>query len=86
MQRIKAFAGALALFAALAADAGAQTFPTKPVRIVVGFLAGGGVDVVVRIFTPKLAEYWGQQVIVENRPGGGGTAGGQAVATAEPDG
>jgi tripartite-type tricarboxylate transporter receptor subunit TctC len=86
MRRIKAIAATLAVLAALAGDAGAQTFPTKPVRVVVGFLAGGGVDVVVRIFTPKLAEYWGQQVIVENRPGSGGTVGGQVVATAEPDG
>ena len=49
----------------------AQNYPTKPVRAPVGLAAGGGVDLVARIFTPKLSEALGQPFVVENRPGGG---------------
>jgi tripartite-type tricarboxylate transporter receptor subunit TctC len=75
--------------AALAAAAGpglAQDFPTKPVRVVVSFTPGSATDIVGRIVTAKLAEYWGQPVVVENRSGAGGAIGSAAVAKAAPDG
>ncbi|MSP97230.1 MAG: hypothetical protein EXR29_08410 [Betaproteobacteria bacterium] len=53
--------------------ASAQSFPTKPVKVVVSFAAGGPTDVVARMVGEKLAGVWGQTVIVENRPGAGGT-------------
>jgi tripartite-type tricarboxylate transporter receptor subunit TctC len=86
MKPIRVLAIVITALAALASAASAQNFPTKPVKIVVGFLSGGGVDVVLRVFTPKLSEIWGQQVIVENKPGSGGVVGTTAVVGAEPDG
>ncbi|HYF19849.1 MAG TPA: tripartite tricarboxylate transporter substrate binding protein [Ramlibacter sp.] len=79
---------ALAFVAAMAglAPAHSQTFPDKPVRIVLGFPAGGGSDTPTRIIAPKLAEVLGQQVIVENRTGAGGYVGAQAVARSPADG
>jgi len=50
----------------------AQTYPTRPVRLLVGFPPGGGSDVGARIIANRLSELWGQQVIVENKPGAGG--------------
>jgi tripartite-type tricarboxylate transporter receptor subunit TctC len=64
----------------------AQNYPTKPVRIIVGLAAGGGVDLVARIYTPKLAEALGQPFIVENRLGGGSILAAEIVARAAPDG
>jgi len=52
--------------------ASAQTYPNKPVRIISAFAAGGTNDVIARTIAPKLSEHFGQQFIVENRPGGGG--------------
>jgi len=77
-------AGALAAGCAFVAQA--QTYPTKLVRIIVPFPAGGTADVLPRIVGEKLAAKWGQPVIVENRPGAGGNIGAEAVARAEPDG
>ena len=75
---------ALALFTALACGFGiatAQTYPIKPVRMVVPFPPGGGIDTVARIISPKLAENLGQSIIVDNRSGGaGGTVGTEFVA------
>jgi len=64
----------------------AQDYPTKPVRIVEPFGAGGGPDVVSRAISPKLAELWGQPVTVENHPGAGSTAAPALVAKSPPDG
>ena len=71
---------------ACASGASAQSYPTKPVRIVVPFQAGGSTDVVFRILAPRLSEQMGQQVLVDNRPGGGATIGMEMVAKAAPDG
>jgi len=61
-------------------------YPTRPVRMLVGFSPGGGTDVAVRIIGRKLAELWGQQVVVDNRPGAGGLLAFDMVAKASPDG
>jgi tripartite-type tricarboxylate transporter receptor subunit TctC len=63
-----------------------QSFPARPVRLVVGFTPGGGVDINARLLAAKLTELLGQQVIVENKPGGGTNIGVQAVVNAAPDG
>jgi len=71
---------------ALAADAPAQSFPTRPVRIIVPFPAGGPSDILTRMMGPKLTDLWGQQVVVDNRPGAGTIIGTDLVAKAAPDG
>jgi tripartite-type tricarboxylate transporter receptor subunit TctC len=77
----------LALVAALAVQpAGAQTWPTKPVRIIVSQAAGGTPDIICRLLADRLSVALGQQVVVENRPGGGNIVGAQAAAHATPDG
>lgn len=67
-------------------DSQAQTFPTRPIRIIAPYVPGGGVDFVARTIAQKLPEFIGQQVIVENRPGGGTNIGSELVARAAPDG
>ena len=63
-----------------------QKYPIRPVRIVVGFSAGSATDITARMLAPRLGEKWGQPVIVENRPGAGGTLAAATVAKATPDG
>ena len=75
-----------ALLALLACEASAQTYPAKPIRIIVGAGSGGGVDTISRIVGQKLDEQWRQQVVVENRPGAGGAVASDVVAKAQPDG
>ena len=76
-----------ALFGAFgAATAAAQTYPTRPIRLVVPFAAGGPADFLGRVFGQKLAELLGQQIVVDNRPGANTILGALAVAKADPDG
>ncbi len=77
--------GAIAL-AAAASLASAQNYPGKPVKLVVGFSAGGGLDVLARIVGQRVSERWGQPIIVENKPGAGSNIAGDAVAKSTPDG
>ena len=71
---------------ALAATAQGQDYPSRPVRIMVGFTPGGGPDITARHVAQKLSEAWGQQVLVENRPGAGGTVTAGLVARSPADG
>ena len=75
-----------ALLSALALSAWSQSYPAKPVRIIVPFVPGGGVDFMGRLLAQKLSESMGQQVIVENRGGAGGVLGVEAGVRSAPDG
>ncbi|NDH61987.1 MAG: tripartite tricarboxylate transporter substrate binding protein [Alphaproteobacteria bacterium] len=72
--------------ASLAAPALAQGFPSKPIRLVVPYSAGGGADTTARLIAPKLQEALGQTVVIDNKPGAGGAIGDDFVAKALPDG
>ncbi|MCX7137155.1 MAG: tripartite tricarboxylate transporter substrate-binding protein, partial [Proteobacteria bacterium] len=74
------------MLACTAADVPAQTWPAKPVRIVVPFTPGGGLDIQARMFAKKFYETLGQTCVVDNRTGAGGLIGAEAVARAAPDG
>jgi tripartite-type tricarboxylate transporter receptor subunit TctC len=77
---------AAAALPAVSRIANAQAYPTRPVRVVVAFAAGGPNDTVARLLAQWLSERFGQQFVVENRPGAGGTIGTEAVVNAPPDG
>ena len=88
---MKAFALNLLIGAAIgtlspAAPAGAPEYPGKPIHLIVGFAAGGGNDIIARVFGQKLSESLGQPVIVENKPGGGAIVATDYVAKSQPDG
>ena len=71
---------------ASALPAAAQDYPTRPVRIVTGYAAGGASDILARIIAQKLTEFWGRQVVVENRPGASGNVATEYVKGSPPDG
>jgi tripartite-type tricarboxylate transporter receptor subunit TctC len=81
---IRAFVMVVALFAATSAQA--QSFPTRPIRFVVGSAPGSGNDLTARMLAARVSESWGQQIVVENRAGGGQIIAAEIVARATPDG
>ena len=75
-----------AILATAVSVAQAQTYPTKPIRLVVPFAPGGSSSIIARAFTAEMSKGLGQQFVVENKPGGGGNVAMDDVARAEPDG
>jgi len=75
-----------ALLLALASAANAQPFPNRPVTLIVPFSPGTGIDILARVIAPKLADKWGQPVVVDNKPGASGNIGTDLVAKSPPDG
>jgi tripartite-type tricarboxylate transporter receptor subunit TctC len=86
MKPVKTLLAALAVAACVATNAAAAAFPEKPIRLVVPFAPGGTVNLIARILAQRLSESLGQQVIVDNKPGAGGTIGADAVAKSPADG
>ena len=84
--RVLARLATLASAALFAVAAPAQDFPTKPIRIIVGYTTGGGNDLIARLLAPKLSESLGQPVIIENRPGAQSIIAAELVAKSPPDG
>jgi tripartite-type tricarboxylate transporter receptor subunit TctC len=81
-----ALAGLVATLALACATANAEEYPSKPVRMIVSFAAGGPTDIVARVMGAKMGDLLGQQFVIENRTGAGGNLGADAVATSPPDG
>jgi tripartite-type tricarboxylate transporter receptor subunit TctC len=77
---------ALALLAACTGAAAAQSYPSRPIRLVIPFPPGGTNELLGRVISTKLQERWGQPVVMENRPGAGGNIGAEAVVRSAPDG
>src|SRR6202035_3388329 len=80
------FALALGAVLVLFADAAADDFPSRPVHLIVPYAPGGSGDLIARLLGDKLSTLWGQQVVVEDKPGAGGLIGTEAAAHATPDG
>src|SRR5690606_4045939 len=89
-RRLLIGACAAGTFATMAMGAGAawadESFPSRPIRIIVGYAPGGTTDIIARAIAPKMSAHLGQSVVIENRPGAGGNLGAELVARAEPDG
>ena len=83
---MRAFFVLFLLCALAAGQAAAQQYPSRPIRLIVGFAPGGGVDINARLLAPKLSEYLGQQVVVENKPGAGTNIANEFVARSPADG
>ncbi|MBI3069172.1 MAG: tripartite tricarboxylate transporter substrate binding protein, partial [Betaproteobacteria bacterium] len=82
VRRSAAFAALLLILA----GAAAQDYPTKPIRLIVPFAPGGGNDLIARVIGQKLTARWGQQIVVDNRPGAGGNIAAEITANSAPDG
>jgi tripartite-type tricarboxylate transporter receptor subunit TctC len=80
------FAAGAAAFPTVSRIAMAQTYPLRPVRVIVSFAAGGPTDILARLIGEHLSQRLGQQFVIENKPGAGGNIGAETVARAEPDG
>ena len=78
--------GLVAVAFAVSTAAMAQSYPSRPITLVVPYTPGTGIDIIARTVGPKLIERWGQPVVVENKPGASGNIGANAVAKAQPDG
>ena len=78
--------GGVAVSLIASACAFAQSYPVKPIRVIVGFAPGGGTDVTARVIAPPLAERLGQRVVIDNRPGADGVLGSDLAAKSPPDG
>ncbi len=85
MKKTRATIRALVLLCAATA-AGAQTYPAKPIRIVVGFPPGGGNDIIARLVGAKMQENWGQPVVIDNKPGANSIIAAEFVAKSAADG
>jgi tripartite-type tricarboxylate transporter receptor subunit TctC len=85
-RRFLHLAAGAAVLPAVSRIARAQTYPTRPVRLIVGFPPGGGTDVMARLMGQSLSEHLGQPFVIENRPGAGSNTGTEAVVRAPPDG
>lgn len=86
LTKISSLCAVVVLVGASSGIASAQTYPTKPIRIVVGFAPGGPADVMARLISQRMTAILGQSIVVDNRPGAGGTIGARAVAESDPDG
>lgn len=86
LKALLAAGAALAIAGSTPAHAQAKGYPNKPVKLIISFTPGSATDIVGRAVAHKLSEIWGQPVVVENRPGAGGSIGSNAVVQAEPDG
>src|SRR5262245_23654270 len=89
--RLCASLAAAITLACVAASASAQSdpaagYPNKPIRLIVGFAAGGGTDAMARVYAPKLSEVLGEPVVIENRTGAGGRVAAEFVQSQPPDG
>jgi tripartite-type tricarboxylate transporter receptor subunit TctC len=85
-RRLVALAATFALAPAVNRPTFAQAWPARPVRVVVPYAPGGSTDTVARITADRLLRIWGEQVVIENKPGAGTNIGAAAVASSDPDG